>query len=379
MRWLKAQTARTLAFHNDRLEQHYGHDHSHYFQIRVLATITLAVSLLMMLFLIGFSVIDTSLLAAQTKLVFSPIVAAVVVPFALSYRALMEGRDLWARRIVAVTVLAAVLTAVALTGGFPGSVANPVLLLPTLIFFCLFGARAGIGMAILMPACAAAMFLATKVLGFEFPDYTSRASPELNVGLLMITVHLLVALVISAYETNNRRLASHLDVEIAKHAQLANQDALTGLGNARYFDQELKRQLAAPLVDGKPLTLIVCDLDSFKPINDSFGHPVGDQVLAAVGKRLGALTKHGVDVAARIGGDEFAVILLNCAPADLPAVCARIRTAVTAPIALRSGTFRVGISLGWAHASPGCRAPIELMKQADDAMYRDKKRERSNA
>ncbi len=376
MRWLKALSARTLAFHNDRLEHHYGHDHSHYFQIRVLATITLAVSLLMMLFLIGFAVIDTSLLAEQTKLVFLPLLVAVITPFTLSYRALMNGRDLWARRVVAATVLVAILTAVGLTGGFPGSVANPVLLLPTLIFFCLFGARAGIGMAILMPACAAAMFLATKVFGFEFPDYTSRASPELNVGLVMVTAHLLVALVISAYESNNRRLARHLDAEIAMHAQLANQDVLTGLGNARYFDQELKRQLAAPVIEGEPLTLIVCDLDRFKPINDSFGHPVGDQVLAAVGKRIGALTKHGVDVAARIGGDEFAVILLNCAPTDLPSVCARIRAAVTAPIALRSGTFQVGISLGCARASPGCRAPIELMKQADDAMYRDKKRER---
>ena len=376
MGWFKALGTRVLAFHNDRLEHHYGHDHGHYFQIRVLAIITLAVSLLMMLFLIGFAVIDTSLIAAQAKLVFLPLVLAVIVPFALSYRALMEGRDMWARRIVAVTVLVAVLTSVALTGGFPGSVANPVLLLPTLIFFCLFGGRAGVGTAILMPACAAAMFLATKAFGFVFPDYTSRASPELNVALVMVTAHLLVALVISAYENNNRRLAKHLDAEIAKHAQLANQDALTGLGNARFFDQELQLRLAAPAVDGKPLTLIVCDLDSFKPINDSFGHPVGDQVLAAVGKRIGALTKHGVDVAARIGGDEFAIILLNCAPADLPAVCARIRAAVTAPIALCSGTFQVGISLGWAHALPASRAPIELMKQADDAMYRDKKRNR---
>lgn len=108
----------------------------------------------------------------------------------------------------------------------------------------------------------------------------------------------------------------HLGHFQIKHTELANRDALTGLANARFFDLELKRQLALARAAAAGLAVVYCDLDDFKLINDSHGHAVGDGVLNAIGKRLQSLTKHGVDTAARIGGDEFAVILVNCAEAD---------------------------------------------------------------
>ena len=67
-----------------------------------------------------------------------------------------------------------------------------------------------------------------------------------------------------------------LDAELAKHSELANRDALTGFGNARFFDLELKRLLALPRAAASGLAVIYCDLDDFKPVNDHHGHAVGD-------------------------------------------------------------------------------------------------------
>ena len=91
-----------------------------------------------------------------------------------------------------------------------------------------------------------------------------------------------------------------------------------------------------------------------------------------MGKRLQAVTKHGIDVAARIGGDEFAIILVNCANTDVPVVCARIRASVTAPIMVNGTTFQVGISVGHHFALSSESDASEVIKNADVAMYQDK-------
>ena len=92
---------------------------------------------------------------------------------------------------------------------------------------------------------------------------------------------------IASYEKNNRLLSERLDEELAKHAELANRDALTGMGNARFFDLELKRLLGSPRASHEGLAVIYCDLDNFKPINDTHGHAVGDLVLERFGERIG--------------------------------------------------------------------------------------------
>lgn len=363
---------RLVANHSNRLEQHYGHDHLRHFQIRILALMASVFSLVLLGLSVSLMLIDSSLIAPQTKLVFVPIKLAMVVAFVASYLALLKGREALARRLMAATVVGGVTLAVALTGGFPASPAAATLLLPAILFYCLYGGRAGALMALLMPGVALALFLANKVSKLALPNFASAASPDLNLGLSLLACHIVAVLAVASYERNNRLLSQRLDAELAKHAELANRDALTGLGNARFFDLELKRVLAKPRTAAAGVAVIYCDLDDFKPINDSHGHSVGDQVLAAIGKRFQSLTKQGIDIAARIGGDEFAIILVSCACADVPLVCARIRNAVTAPIVLQGTTFRVGISIGQAYAPIGTNDASELIRQADIDMYRDK-------
>ena len=369
----RARLRRLVVDHKNRLEQHYGHDQHHLFQARGLAILSIVFSLFLSVVVIAFLLIDSSLMSVQTKLIFLPLKLLMIAAFVTSYVFLTQGRDALARRLVAVTVVGGVTAAVALTGGLPTSVAAPNLLLPAILFFCLYGARAGMFMAFLMPALALAMFLVPRVLNVTVPDFTSPESPALNLSIVLLATHVVAVLAIASYERNNRSLSERLDAELAKHAQLANQDPLTGMANARFFDLELKRVLAQARPVGQGLAVIYCDLDYFKPINDEHGHSVGDQVLTAVGKRLQGVTKQGVDIAARIGGDEFAVILLNCAPADVALVCDRIRTSVTAPIMIDGATFQVGISIGHCLAAEGERDASKLIKQADVAMYEDKR------
>lgn len=374
MKWFSTSFSRIAAFHSSRLKQHYGRDHLRHFQVKVMAIITSTFSLFLIITPVTFMMLDASLMAVESNKVFVPIMLALAAAFAMSYVTLLRGHETVARCVVAVAVAGGVFLTVALTGGFPASPAAPTLLLPAIIFYCLYGARAGMAMAALTPVAAFALYLADKAFHIRIPNFTSLANPDLNLTLVILACHLVAVLVIASYERNNRLLGQLLDAERSWHADLANRDALTGLGNARFFDLELKRLLALPRTDEDGLAVIYCDLDNFKPINDSHGHAMGDQVLITIGKRLQALTKHGVDIAARIGGDEFAVILVNCPSADVPAICKRIREAVSAPVMLNGLTFRVGISVGHAFASAGAYEASDLIKHADLAMYHDKQR-----
>lgn len=118
--------------------------------------------------------------------------------------------------------------------------------------------------------------------------------------------------------------------------------------------------------------LLFLDLDGFKMVNDTHGHPAGDELLQQVAQRLAALIRPG-DTLARFGGDEF-VLLLTGLPDHrdaLAGVAARVEFALTAPYYLRTGTVSIGCSLGAVGVEPGSTA-LELLAQADAAMYAHK-------
>ena len=158
----------------------------------------------------------------------------------------------------------------------------------------------------------------------------------------------------------------------ARHKQ-AITDELTGLANRRQLLDELDRHLntLGPDLQHAAIALLLIDLDHFKEINDSFGHPAGDAVLKEIGPRLREVLRSG-DVVARLGGDEFAVIL---DPGDLAkaiSVAERITTALERPIMLESASLHVGASIGIALAHAHAHTSDELLRCADVAMYRAK-------
>jgi diguanylate cyclase (GGDEF)-like protein len=150
--------------------------------------------------------------------------------------------------------------------------------------------------------------------------------------------------------------------------QLADLDALTGLHNRRYFHETLARECSRAHRYDRKLALVVMDIDDFKSINDRIGHLAGDAVLAAVAERVQSAVR-SADVACRVGGDEFAVILPESVLADAEQLYRRVEFAVGArPL----GPFeRIHLSAGLAELQSEDDAK-SLFERADEALYRSK-------
>ncbi len=167
------------------------------------------------------------------------------------------------------------------------------------------------------------------------------------------------------------RLAAELEASRARISDLQSRidvDPLTETLNRRGFERELKRSLAYVKRYAANATLIYLDLDEFKPVNDRHGHAAGDAVLKAV---AAALTREvrASDVVARIGGDEFAVLVWNLPDADAVAKAVELERAVYAtPVRWGASTMVVGASAGVAFVGP-LDTPAEVLARADAAMY----------
>jgi diguanylate cyclase (GGDEF)-like protein/PAS domain S-box-containing protein len=155
---------------------------------------------------------------------------------------------------------------------------------------------------------------------------------------------------------------------------LATHDTLTGLPNRYLMFDRLNQLLVRAARYGLSFAILFIDLDGFKRINDSRGHDVGDLVLRGVAERL-TRNLRAADTVARIGGDEFVVLLesLRAGP-DAIALADKIRSAVGMPFALPGGDAAVTVSIGIGQYPDDGRDAEELLKAADVAMYRAKRR-----
>jgi diguanylate cyclase (GGDEF)-like protein len=153
---------------------------------------------------------------------------------------------------------------------------------------------------------------------------------------------------------------------------MAHHDELTGLPNRALLNDRLGQALAVARRSGRSLGLLFLDLDGFKDINDSLGHPVGDRLLQSVAERLRGLVREG-DTVARLGGDEFVVMLVNLAQADDALKIARsIALALARPHAVDEHRLHVTASIGVAAFPDDGDSAAALLQHADVAMYRAK-------
>ncbi|NLT56930.1 MAG: diguanylate cyclase [Actinomycetales bacterium] len=152
----------------------------------------------------------------------------------------------------------------------------------------------------------------------------------------------------------------------------AQHDQLTGLANrARFLERvqaEIDRCAVTPL---RRFCVLFCDLDGFKPINDTYGHIVGDQLLAAVAKRLTG-TVRGDDMVARLGGDEFGILLATAGQTEAAEVVDRVQASVGHPYHLDGRELRIGVSIGMATSDGGYTDAIDVLRAADGEMYQAK-------
>ncbi len=140
---------------------------------------------------------------------------------------------------------------------------------------------------------------------------------------------------------------------------LARTDELTGLANRRRFMVEFDEFLK------KPGSVLIMDLDGFKPVNDNYGHDVGDQLLAQVGHRLSRLIP-GESLLARLGGDEFGALIDG---PDGFEIARALRATLSYPFTINGLDLKLDVSIGEAKNTPGENLADQLMRRADEAMY----------
>jgi diguanylate cyclase (GGDEF)-like protein len=150
--------------------------------------------------------------------------------------------------------------------------------------------------------------------------------------------------------------------------QLADLDALTGLHNRRYFHETLARECSRAHRYERKLSLIVFDLDDFKEVNDRIGHLAGDTVLAEAAERVRDVVRTA-DIACRVGGDEFAVILPESSLEDADQLYRRIQNAISSRPLGQGGKLFLSAGVAELRAEDD---PVAFFQRADDALYRAK-------
>lgn len=241
--------------------------------------------------------------------------------------------------------------------------------------------------AVLVAAIVALHF--TGMTGFSvvpLPGFDGRVDPEIwstMASAITFVTLLILGAGVSTHQLERRTYARSQD----ELAHIAMHDSLTELANRHSFTEALKAECAALSDDGEPVVtygdrdavntgafaLLMVDLDRFKPINDMLGHPAGDVVLQKVARRLRCAVRKN-DLVARVGGDEFAVILRNIQQvSEVEAIAERIIEVLARPFLIGGNVAEIGGSVGIALAPEHGLDAQELVQQADVALYASKR------
>jgi diguanylate cyclase (GGDEF)-like protein len=220
------------------------------------------------------------------------------------------------------------------------------------------------------------LLLTFAVISLALPALLTGAETFFNIKLTeavfgLITLIVLFNIYTIYQEVLIKRLRRQL-LERADHSyilrNLAMIDPLTGLYNRRFAEQRLAAEVARSERRGHPLTVLTLDLNNFKEINDTYGHPAGDQVLQEFASRLNKVVR-GSDLAVRLGGDEFLVVLPECTLEQLKLVLERLSSF---ELDWQGQKIPVTFSAGWKDYEMGDR-PEEMLARADEALYTSKR------
>ncbi len=193
---------------------------------------------------------------------------------------------------------------------------------------------------------------------------------SISVALLLISLSLSVM---------DRHMSNRSTMEEERLRKIAHHDALTGLANRVLLDVELTRTLQRARQQNSGAAVLCLDLDRFKFVNDLLGHPAGDRLLVAIAERLTRLVRRS-DVVARVGGDEFAILLPDVTDAATCMGLAKLLAdAVAEPVIYEDQQMVVGVSIGIAMYPQDGQTAQELLRRADVALYRAKEDRRGGA
>ena len=215
------------------------------------------------------------------------------------------------------------------------------------------------------------------ILAIADPAHNARLLRGLEIGVndyLLRPVDSNELLARARTQIRKRRYTDHLRDNVQNSIEMAITDALTGLHNRRYMESHLTTLAEQASAHGKPLALMLLDIDYFKSINDSFGHDAGDDVLREFATRVRKSIR-GIDLACRYGGEEFVVVMPETDLHVASLVAERLRRSIAGePFAVSKGTRRieVTISIGLTTLEHNGESVADVLKRADNALYRAK-------
>jgi two-component system cell cycle response regulator len=216
------------------------------------------------------------------------------------------------------------------------------------------------------------------ILAIAEPDNNARMVRGLEIGVndyLMRPVDKNELLARVRTQIRKKRYSERLRDNVQLSIEMAITDALTGLFNRRYMESHLATLVEQAGARGKPLTVLVLDIDYFKSINDTHGHDAGDDVLRDFALRIRKSIR-GIDLACRYGGEEFVIVMPETDMAVATMVAERLRRRIaTEPFAIQKGarTIEVTISIGIAALGEQDEGAADVLKRADQALYRAKR------
>jgi two-component system cell cycle response regulator len=216
------------------------------------------------------------------------------------------------------------------------------------------------------------------ILAVTEPDNNARMVRGLEIGVndyLMRPIDKNELLARVRSQVRKRRYSERLRDNVQISIEMAITDALTGLFNRRYMENHLATLIEQATARGKPLALMVLDIDYFKSINDTHGHDAGDDVLRDFALRIKRSIR-GIDLACRCGGEEFVIVLPETDMTVAAMVAERLRRRIAGePFAISQGarSIPVTLSIGIAAVRGRDDNPANLLKRADQALYRAKR------
>lgn len=270
------------------------------------------------------------------------------------------------RRFVAMVAVTAAIALVIFFAPSDLDLARTYLVTPALVLAALwFGAPGAIVTALVTAVIAdVASALGRGPFALEDGDTTALADLQLFTAVELLTIFLVVAL-------RAQLLTARAQADLLSEEQL--RDPLTGTGSRIRIENELAAATSQPVVGDSPPSsaVLFLDLDAFKPVNDRYGHAVGDEVLRIVARRLDEAVRES-DTVGRVGGDEFVVVCRDITPGELDRLAVRLSETIAAPMRIDGHDIAVGASIGTSWAKGAETSPSDLLRSADVDMYRRK-------
>lgn len=283
------------------------------------------------------------------------------------------GNLLLCSNIAIVLLIGLLTTGTLIAGGPVDSGFGLLFCIPGVLAFSVYGFRFGVYWS-----CANFLILCLLIL-VERSQYPMPQIIDEAIYLGFTNGHLLssfcvVSAIIGAYELNNTNLTKRLNLHNQRYRHMATHDPLTGLGNRTLFEEHLDSVFEHAKEFQQKFAVVLIDLDKFKPLNDNYGHNIGDKVLITIGERL----REGLreqDFISRLGGDEFILVVENIRhEQQIIGLIEKLQKLLEQPLHEIGLEDTVSASMGYAIYPDHSQTSEGLISLADDSMYNSKRR-----